>query len=398
MVTEIKLPSLGIAITEAVINRWLKSEGEYVERNEVIAEVVTDKVSFEINAPESGYLIKRFYNEGDTAKVDEVIAVIADKKDQDIDLPKASKPQKADTLQQEKIDQEQETQKEKSSKEVRAYPVARKIAEQHGIDLSQVKPSGKVISKTDVLNYLKQKRQQDKADEAEQPAGEEKIPFKGIRKRISENMLNSIRTAAHVTTMVEVDMTEASELRKKLNQSFETKFTFMPFFAKAIVNAIKKYPIFNSQLDKDFIIIKHYINLGIAVALEEGILVPVVKNAQNKDFFELADEINTFTENARNNKISLEDMAGATITISNSGRFGSVFATPIINQPQSCIIWTGKITKKPAVINDDQITIRSMMNLVMSYDHRVIDGSKAGQFLNHIKEDLEHPLKLVLSK
>lgn len=391
MAVGVKLASLGVAITEGTILRWLKKEGETVSRGEALAEVETEKVSFEIVAPESGILLKILYEEKTTAKVDSTVAFIG-----------APGEDLSAYLQQENEKKGEREGKSalresgvKKGGEAKAFPAAKMLAKQHGVDLAEVigtGPGGQ-ITKEDVARYISPKPPQ----EERIPDLEEILPLVGIRKTIAESMANSVRTAAHVTTIAEIDMTDLVQLRSEIAPRWKEwgiNLTYVPFVVRASVNSIREFPILNSQISKEGIIIKKYVNFGVVVAIKEGLITPVIHRADGKNLIEIAKKLDEISILARDRKLSLENIRGGTITLSNPGVFGAVIATPIIYQPQNAVLWMGRIAKMP-VVRDDAIVIRSMMFLCVSYDHRAIDGSIAAQFLQHIRKQLENPRGLI---
>ena len=392
MAVEVKLASLGVAITEGTILRWLKKEGEEVEKGESLAEVETEKVSFEIVAPESGFLLKILCEEKTVAKVDSTVALIG-RAGEDVSSYSSQGVKKEEEV-IEKFPL-RKTGGEKGSGEAKAFPAAKMLAKQHGIDLAGVVGTGPggQITKEDVARYIPQKSPQ----EERFPDLEEILPMVGIRKTIADSMVNSVRTAAHVTTIAEIDMTDLVQLRAEIAPRWKGEginLTYVPFVIRAAVNSIREFPIINSQISREGIVIKKYVNFGVVVAIKEGLITPVVHRAESKNLKEIAKKLDEISILARDRKLSLENIRGGTITLSNPGVFGAVIATPIIYQPQNAVLWMGRIAKMPAVRND-AIVIRSMMFLCVSYDHRAIDGSIAAQFLQHIRKQLEKPSALL---
>lgn len=391
MAFEVKLSSLGVSITEGTIVRWLKKEGDSVGKGEILAEVETEKVNFEIVAPESGILLKVLYGERTIAKVDSTVALIG-APGEDISAYLAKAAEKKEEV-REKVARP-EKRARVAAGEVKAFPAAKMLAKQRGIDLAEVTGTGPggQITREDVEKYEAYPRQEERIPELE-----ELLPLVGIRKTIADGMSNSVRTAAHVTTIAEVDMTDLVQLRSEIAPKWKEEginLTYVPFVIRAAVASIRQFPILNSQVLKDSILIKKYVNFGVVVAIKEGLITPVLKRVESKDLKGIAKVLDEVSARARDRKLSLEDMRGGTITLSNPGVFGAVIATPIIYQPQNAVLWMGRIAKMPAV-RDDQIVIRSMMYLCVSYDHRAIDGSIAAQFLQHIRKQLENPRQLL---
>ncbi len=400
MIKEIRMPSLGLAIEEVILTGWLKNEGDSVEKDEAIATGNTDKVTFEITSPISGYLIKKNCPEGDRVPVDKVVAIVStDKRTRLEESSPVKEAGPANKFEAMNAGSSGMQIKNNLSGTFKASPLAKKIAEENAVDLKLIQGSGPqgLISKDDVLKYIENTKKiaEDKSTE-ETAINEEKeveiIPFTGIRRLIADNMVKSKHTAAHVTTLVEIDMTEVLELKNKITKSGPAQsVSLLTFIIKAAESAIKEFPIINSSIEGDKIVIKKFVNMGVAVASKEGLIVPVIKDVQKKSFLDLANEIKDLTGKARENKLTPDMFKNGTITLSNAGTFGALIATPIINPPQSAILWMGKTTKRPVVI-DNQIVIRDMMFMSLSYDHRVIDGSVAARFLVNIKSQLEAPL------
>jgi pyruvate/2-oxoglutarate dehydrogenase complex dihydrolipoamide acyltransferase (E2) component len=393
MAVEVKLSSLGVAITEGTIIRWLKKEGDKVEKGDALAEVETEKVNFEITAPDSGTLLKILYGEKTIAKVDSTVALIG-AAGEDVSAYLARAAEEKEEVEEKVAPPEKRVRV--SSAEVKAFPAAKMLAKKHGVDLGDVAGTGPggQITKEDVEKYLA--RSQPRVEEGI-PELEEILPLVGIRKSIADGMSNSVRTAAHVTTIAEVDMTDLIQLRSQVSPRWKEEginLTYVPFVIQAAVNSIREFPILNSQFFKDKIVVKRYVNFGVVVAIKEGLITPVIKRVDTKDLKQIARDLDEVSLRARDRKLSLEDMRGGTITLSNPGVFGAVIATPIITQPQNAILWMGRIAKMP-VVREDQIVIRSMMYLCVSYDHRAIDGSIAAQFLQHIRKQLENPRQLL---
>jgi len=398
MAVEVKLVGLGVSITEGTIVRWLKKEGDLVKKGEVLAEVETQKVDFEIYAPESGTLLKVLFPEQTMVKVDTIIALIGDPGE---DVSTCSEMSSSEEVVLEKpeasVDRVDMEKPPKTMTPTKAFPAAKMLAKKEGIDITEVEGTGPAgqITKDDVARYVKDRGQP--GDDERIPELEDILPLVGIRKTIADAMTASVRTAAHVTTVAEVDMTDLVNLRSEIKSQWKGEginLTYVPFVIRAAVDGIKQFPIMNSQIDDGRIVIKRYINFGVVVATQEGLINPVIKRVEKRSLEEIAKQVERVTNQARDRKLSLDDIRGGTITISNPGVFGAVLATPIIYQPQSSILWMGRIAKMP-VVRDDTIVIRSMMYLCVSYDHRAIDGSTAAQFLQQIRRLLESPHQLM---
>ncbi len=393
MAAEVKLSSLGVSITEGTIVRWVKKEGESVGKGEILAEVETEKVNFEIVAPEAGILLKILYGEKTVAKVDSTVALIG-ASGENISAYLAKAAEKKEEVKERVAPAERK--RKVAATEVKAFPAAKMLAKEQGIDLAEVAGTGPEgqITKEDVEAHIAQRQP---PQEGRIPELEEILPLVGIRKAIADGMSNSVRTAAHVTTIAEVDMTDLVQLRSEVAPRWKGEginLTYVPFVIRAAVNSIRQFPIVNSQLFKDTIIVKKYVNFGVVVAIKDGLITPVIKRVDTMDLKQIAKGLDEVSIRGRERKLTLEDMRGGTITLSNPGVFGAVIATPIIYQPQNAILWMGRIAKMP-VVRDDKIVIRSMMYLCVSYDHRAIDGSIAAQFLQHIRKQLEDPRQLL---
>ncbi len=414
MLVEVKMPSLGVAISYGTLVRWLKKEGDFVNKGEIIAEVETEKVNFEITSPETGVLEKILYDEQAVVPVDDVVAIIRAEAEAQAILSREISVSSGDT-------QVETTASLATNKTTtyRANPAAKLLARELGIDLQQVQgtgPRGR-ITKQDVIRFHEQTSSQPATAtpspelvvspartsgiETDVSAKEEEfIPFTDIRKRIADHMIQSLNTAAHVTTVIEADMSEVVHLRNALRdftrETHGFNLTYLPFVIKAASLAISHFPIVNSTLEGDRIIVKKYQNFGIAMALPTGLVAPVLRRVERKDLMTLGREVEEMIHKAREGKITPDDMVGGTFTISNAGAYGSVLSTPIIHQPQSAILWMGRVAKTTVVSKDDKIEIRSMMYLCASYDHRIFDGAVTAQFLSKIKEYLANPYPLLL--
>jgi len=393
MAFEVKLSSLGVSITEGTIVRWLKKEGDRVEKGEILAEVETEKVNFEIVAPEAGTLLKILYEEKTVAKAEATVALVGTEgEDVSAYLEKVRRERKEP---EEKAAPLEKREKAAGGK-ARAFPAAKFLAKERGIDLAEVTGTGPggQITREDVEKFIA--RKQPRREEGI-PELEEILPLVGIRKAIADGMSLSVRTAAHVTTVAEVDMTELVRLRSELAPQWKDEgisLTYVPFVIRAAVRGIKKFPIINSQTLPDRILVKKYVNFGVVVALAEGLVTPVLKRVESGSVKAIARMMEDISARARERKLTLEDIRGGTITLSNPGVFGAVLATPIIYQPQNALLWMGRIAKMP-VVREDAVVIRSMMYLCLSYDHRAIDGSIGAQFLQEVRKYLEDPRKLL---
>lgn len=402
------MPKLGMTMTSGKITKWLKKEGDKVEQGEPLLEIETDKVTMEEEATYSGVLLKILAKEGEIVPVNQPIAIIGQQGENVEDLLKQSniieeqkEPQQNEPIEETKKPISQGEQTSIPTKP-RATPVARKIAKEHDIDLTQIKgsgPSGR-IQRKDVEEYLKN-LQQRKLPTQEEPKSQpvsytRTIPLTGMRGIIANKMKQSINTAPHYYVTMDINMEEILKLKDTLNQKLQdTKITINTILIKASSIAIKEYPIINSFVQDDQIILKEQINIGLAVALEDGLIVPVIKDADKKGLSKIAKEERMLIQKAREGKLTPDDYNGGSFTISNLGMFDVTTFTAIINQPEVAILAVGKITPTP-VVEDGEIKIKPIMKATLSSDHRVIDGAVAAKFLKKIKEILEDPIRLML--
>ena len=412
MAFEFRLPDIGEGVAEAEVVKWLVQEGADVKENQPLVEIMTDKVNVEIPSPRKGTILKLMAKEGGTVKVGQVLLVIGEKGEQS-SAPTAVAPittaAKTPAVVPAKATAPTPPPAPvavtpKKPQEILATPATRKLARDMGVDLATVQgtgPGGRIID-DDVRRFKDVGRSAAAvAITVTGPRGvEERVPMRGIRRKVAEHMVKSRDSTAQVTHVDEVDMTEVVHLREKAKASAEKqgiKLTYLPFIIKALVLALKKYPYLNASLDdeKQEIVLKKYYNIGIATETEQGLVVPVVRAAEHKSITQLAEEISKLSEKARAGQLTLDEIQGSTFTVTNVGGIGGVFATPIINYPEVAILGVHKITKRPAV-KDNQIVIRDMTYLSVSFDHRVLDGAMAAQFMNAIKQYLEDPKLLLL--
>ena len=382
MTIEIKIPELGESISEATIGKWLKNPGDKVEADEPIVALETDKVAIEVPAPSDGFVGKHLFKEGDTVEVGTIIGTIGDIEERTQPNEESEKKNKNPI----KI----ETKRVPS-------PSAQRIIAENKVDINMINGSGRdgQILKQDVIKGVTEKQtQSSNKHKLSSSENEEIVPMTKLRQTIANRLKEVQNTAAILTTFNEVDMTNVLKIREKYKDKFQEKYNvklgFMGFFAKACIEALKKYPAVNSEVRGTDIVYKKYINIGIAVATEKGLCVPVVKNAEELSIPEIEIEVLGLGTNARNDTLKIDDMQGGTFTITNGGIYGSMMSTPILNPPQSAILGMHKIEKRPVVIND-KIEIRSMMYLALSYDHRVIDGAEAVSFLEYIRKCIDDP-------
>ncbi len=426
MPTDIIMPQMGESIVEGTITKWLKKPGDKVQRDEPLFEISTDKVDAEIPAPASGVLQEIKVTEGTTVGVNTVVGTIAVDGEAAAAPAKAAPSAPAPPAKEEKKEGKKPVavappappattpavQESADGEEARSSPLVRKIAREHGVSLSQVPGTGLGgrITRQDIMSFIERPSAAPAASApvpaAQQPASRpaapaaypgDLVPMTNMRKIIAQRMIESRRTSAHVHCMYEVDFTRIVTLRAKQKTGFEqrhgVRLTFMPFFVRAAIIAIQQWPIINASLEGDNIRYHRNINVGIAVALDWGLIVPVLKNAGDLNFLGLQRGITDLGERARSKKLKPEDVEGSTFTVTNPGQFGAVFGLPIINQPNAAIMGVGGITKQPLVVTDkegnDSIAIRSVVHLTLGYDHRLIDGAVADQFMALVKKSLE---------
>ena len=362
MAVKIVMPRLSLTMKTGSVVRWYKREGEEVRKGEPIVEVLTEKVTYDIEAPESGILRKIYAKEGDEVPVNGLLAIITGP---DEPLPE--------------IEVKTEKPKVEIKERILASPAAKRLAREYGIDLSQISGTGpgRRIIEADVRQYIEEKLEY-------KPKIREIIPLTGVRKISAERVAKSAKETPHCTLCMEADMTEASKLKESLGVSFTD------IIVKAVAYALKEHKIMNSTLERDKIKVFEEINIGVATATPQGLVVPIVKNADKKSLSELSAEIKALVKKAREGKLEHSDVSGGTFTITNLGMYGVEMFTPIINPPEAAILGVGKIVQKP-VAEENQVKIKPMMMLSLSFDHRIVDGAPAGQFLAKIKEILENP-------
>src|SRR5580704_13113033 len=433
MPTDIVMPQMGESIFEGTITKWLKKPGDKVQRDEPLFEISTDKVDAEIPAPASGVLQEIVVAEGNTVQVNTIVGTIAADGESSASAKAApaappAPPKKEATSAPPPpvpVPAAPPAPAETHDEDVRSSPLVRKLARENNVDLSQVTGTGLGgrITKQDIMAFIErgpsaaappQIASTPQADGVSQPSSRPEpsapprpapaaipgdlVPMSQMRKIIAQRMIESRRTSAHVHAMFEVDLTSIVNLRNKLKNGFEqrngARLTFMPFFVRAAIIALQQYPIVNASLEGDNIRYHKNVNAGIAVALDWGLIVPVLKGADELNFLGLQRGITGLGERARNKKLMPADVEGATFTITNPGQFGAVFGLPIINQPNSAIMGVGGITKQPMVVTDkdgaDSIAIRSVVHLTLGYDHRIIDGAVADQCMALVKKTLEN--------
>ncbi len=383
MTKDIVVPSMGESITEATIARWLKKKGEAVALDEPLVELETDKVTLEVSAPSAGVLSDVLVPEGATVEVGALLGKVTEGA---TETPKKEAPQPKAV----------EAPAPKVSETIPLSPSVRKLTTENQIDPQKIQGQGKDgrITKGDVLNYIEQRK-----SEAKSESRVERVRMSRLRQRIAERLKEAQNTAAILTTFNEADMTNVMGLRAQLKDSFEkrhgVKLGFMSFFVKACIVALKEIPAVNAEIEGDELIYKNYYDIGVAVGTPQGLVVPVVRDADKKSFSDIEKDIAFLGQKARDGKLSMDDLTGGTFTISNGGIYGSLMSTPIINPPQSGILGMHKIQERPIALNG-KVEIRPMMYLALSYDHRIIDGKEAVTFLVRIKECLENPERILL--
>jgi 2-oxoglutarate dehydrogenase E2 component (dihydrolipoamide succinyltransferase) len=396
---DIKVPTVGESINEVTLVKWLKNDGDYVERDEVIAELESEKATFEVNAEKAG-LLKTVGKEGDTLNIGDVLAQIDDT---------AAKPEGA-VQKPEAVSQKAEVPTKKvealavptgTSADVRATPVASAIIADKKVDPKNIQPTGYngKILKEDVLEALSSPGRKPGLEPFTREEKKEKMS--NLRKTVSRRLVEAKNTTAMLTTFNEVDMSKVMALRSQYKEKFKEKhgvnLGFMSFFTKACCYALQEWPAVNAYIDGDSIIYHQYCDISIAVSAPKGLVVPVIRNAESLSMADIERKVVELATKARDNKLALEEMQGGTFTITNGGVFGSLLSTPIINIPQSAILGMHKIEERPVVV-EKQIVIRPMMYLALSYDHRIIDGRESVSFLVRVKELLENPELLLFGK
>jgi 2-oxoglutarate dehydrogenase E2 component (dihydrolipoamide succinyltransferase) len=424
---DVIMPQMGESVAEGTITKWLKKTGERVERDEPLFEISTDKVDAEIPSPAAGILAKVLVEENQTVPVNTVVAVI-DGEGAPTEAAAPAKPSgertgpasgsfavsepahAAAVIPPIESEQRVEPATCGATPKVRSSPLVRRIAREHNVDLTRVQGTGLEgrVSKKDILTYVAQQESATvtpapplQAPTAPSPTAPSivfsgptyTLPMTPMRRQIAEHMVTSRRTSAHVTTVFEVEMTTVAEMRERHAAEFERRYglklTYTPFLVRAAVEGIREFRILNSSVGGNQITYKRDINIGVAVALETGLIVPVIKRADEKNFLGIARAVQELAERARSKRLSVDDVQGGTFTITNPGVFGSLMGTPIINQPQVAILGIGVIEKRP-VVRNDAIAIRPMVYQALSFDHRIIDGAIADQFMGRIKSVLEN--------
>jgi len=430
MAIEITVPELGESVLEATVSRWLKKEGDFVDVGDVLVELETDKVNLEVGAKGSGVLQKIAASEGADVKVGDVLGTIDEKAvEQKAETEKAEQvaspaggrtAQKTESEVAETKQSEPQTKREEASgrngqelerEAAQISPVAARLARDKNVDISKITGTGSEgrVTKADVESYL-QGQETAQGIEKQLPAErersvqsvtvtpsdrqEERTRMSRRRRTIAQRLLEASQTTAMLTTFNEIDMSAVMDIRKRHGEEFQKrngiKLGFMSFFVKASISALKAFPQVNAQIDGEEIVFKHYFDIGMAIGSSEGLVVPVIRDADKLSFAEIEQEIKDFVEKTEQGKLSVDDLRGGTFTITNGGVFGSLLSTPILNPPQVGILGLHKIEERPIALNG-QVVIRPMMYVALSYDHRIVDGREAVQFLVHIKQVIEDP-------
>ena len=407
MAIKILVPELGESVVEATVGPWRKQEGERVAAGQVLVELETDKVNLEVGAERAGVLTRIERKEGEDVKPGDVLGVIAESAEEPARVPAPALPAA-------------EPPRANGKDEERATPVAKRFAEEQGIDLAQVAASvpGARVTKQDVEKFMAQQQAQPVAappPPAPQPARastatppvsaikradrEERIRMSRRRRTIAQRLVEAHQTAAMLTTFNEIDMSAVMEIRARRKESFKEKYGvglgFMSFFVKATIGALKAFPRLNAEIQGDEIVLKHYYDIGIAVGAEDGLVVPVLRDADRMSFAEIEQSIEVFVQKTKEGTLSVEELRGGTFTITNGGVFGSLLSTPILNPPEVGILGLHKIEERPVAVNG-QVAIRPMMYVALSYDHRMVDGREAVQFLVQVKKLVENSEALLL--
>jgi 2-oxoglutarate dehydrogenase E2 component (dihydrolipoamide succinyltransferase) len=414
MSIEIKVPQLPESVSDATLVAWHKKAGDSVARDENLVDLETDKVVLEVPATASGTLKEILIKDGATVTAGDVLAILVEGDAPAADSGAAATASAAEAPddQDDDADDDDDDSSAPGGSAHKLSPSVRRLLDEHDLDISVIRGSGKDgrVTKSDVMKYLKSHSDEDVAPSdaavtappaTSGPAArtEQRVPMTRLRARIAERLVNAQQTAAMLTTFNEVDLTEVMELRKRYKEPFEkehgAKLGFMSFFAKASVEALKKFPAVNASVDGNDIIYHDYFDIGIAVSSDRGLMVPIVRDVDQLSFAQVESTIAELGGKVREGTISMADLTGGTFTITNGGIFGSMLSTPILNPPQSAILGMHSIMQRPMAI-DGEILVRPMMYLALTYDHRIIDGREAVQFLVSIKQSLEDPGRLLL--
>ena len=397
MSTEIRVPQLPESVADATLVAWRKKPGESVSRDENLADLETDKVVLEVPAPANGVLKELRVSEGSTVKSGDVLAI----------FEPGGKATAAVAAKTGAASAAAAPAAAESAAALKVSPAARRVLEEQGIEASAVASPEGLVTKANVAAHVSQKSMARSAAAVAAPAvaalpgvrSEQRVPMSRLRQRIAQRLVEAQHTAALLTTFNEIDLTAINGLRNRYKSSFEkehgVKLGFMSFFVKAAIEALRKFPVMNASVDGNDILYHEYYDIGVAVSTDRGLVVPVLRNAETLSFAEIERRINDYGSRARAGSLAIDELQGGTFTITNGGIFGSLLSTPIVNAPQSAILGMHKIQDRPVVV-DGQIVVRPMMYLAVSYDHRIIDGREAVQFLVAIKDGLEDPGRLLI--
>ncbi len=403
MTIEIKVPALPESVTDATLVGWHKKVGDSVSRDENLVDLETDKVVLEVPAPASGTITKIIAKDGATVEAGDLLAILEEGEAVVAEQPAEEKAEEKPA----------EPKAEQTKGPIKTSPAVRRLLDEHDLDATMVTGTGKDgrLTKADVMAFLKADSSADVTPADSTPPAvdddvtvgfarnEQRVPMTRLRARIAERLIEAQQTAAMLTTFNEVDLTEVMALRSRYRDKFEEKhgvrLGFMSFFTMAAVAALKKFPVVNASVEGNDIVYHNYYDIGIAVSSDRGLMVPVIRDVDQMSFAEFEAALNSVAKKAQDGTISMEDLTGGTFTITNGGIFGSMMSTPILNQPQSAILGMHNIQQRPMVV-DGEIVARPMMYLAVTYDHRIIDGKEAVQFLVAIKEQLEDPSRLLL--
>lgn len=423
MSMDVVVPQLGESIFEATVGEWLKEEGEQVQVGEALVSLETDKVDVEVGAETSGVLSQIKRQVGEDVEIGDVLAVI----EEDGAAPAAGKASKEETAagQEEAPRKEAAVEEEPAAEPApaadgdRVTPVARRVAQEADVDVAQIEGTGAGgrVTKQDVERYISSRREapaeeapaeperrEARPAAAPEPAAarderEERVRMSRRRRTIAQRLVEAQQTAAMLTTFNEIDMSAVVEMRQRRRDAFQerhgVKLGFMSFFVKASIGALKAFPRLNAEIDGDETVLKHYYDIGMAIGAEEGLVVPVIRDADRMSFAEIEEGIKAYVEKVQEGTLSLEDLRGGTFTITNGGVFGSLLSTPILNPPQVGILGLHKIEERPIAV-DGEVQVRPMMYVALTYDHRIVDGREAVQFLVRLKELVEDPETLLL--
>lgn len=395
MAIEIKVPVLPESVSDATVAKWYKKKGDSVARDENLVDLETDKIMLEVLAPRAGIIEEIEVKEGEVVKANQLLALL---KEKEADLSKVQITEKENIKEEKKEEKKVKIKKELS-------PTVRRLVSEKGIDTTEIEGSGKDgrLTKKDVEDYLEEIQKEKPVEKgvpvAAAERAERRVPLSRIRQCIAKRLVQVQHEAALLTTFNEINMKPVINLREKYRNEFEKKFNvrlgFMSFFTKAAIKALKQFPMVNASIDGSDIIYHDYCDIGIAIGTKRGLVVPILKNAENMSMAEIEEQIREFASRAQKGHLSIDELTGGTFSITNGGTYGSLLSTPIINPPQTAILGMHKIVERP-IVENGEIVVRPIMMLALSYDHRVIDGREAVLFLVAIKEMLEDPARVLL--